>query len=72
MTEVSDLFSVNDAINNAIAELHCTIFFLLASLLAFATASSALSSATHGIELQAFPHCWLVKAAFNCSLVLFH
>ena len=71
MTAVSDLFCENDAINNAIAALHRSIF-LTASPLVFATAASAEASSTHGVELQASPHCWLVKAAFNCISDLFH
>ena len=65
MTEVSDLFCENAAINNAIAALHRSIF-LTASPLVFATAALAEASSTHGFELQASPHCWLVRAAFNC------
>ena len=72
MTAVSDLFCENDAVNNAIAALHCSIFFLLASPLVFAAASSAVSSATQGVVFQASLHCWLVNAAFNCSLVSIH
>ena len=72
MTAVSDLFCENDAVNNAIAVLHCSIFVLLASFLVFAAASLAESLVTQGVVLQASLHCWLVKAAFNCSLVSFH
>ena len=66
MTEVSCLFCENDAINNAIAAWQFSIFFTSAGNAEFATAVSAEASDTHGVELQAAPHCWLVRAAFNC------
>ena len=69
MTAVSDLFCENDAVNNAIAALHCSIFFLLSSPLEFAAAASAVSSATQGAVFQASLHPWLVNTAFNCSSV---
>ena len=72
MTAVSDLFAENDAVNNAIVALHCSIFFLLASPTVFATLSLAVSSVTQGVSLQASLHCWLVILAFNCSSVSIH
>ena len=72
MTEVSDLFCENAAINNAIAALHFSIFFLSAGVASFAAASSAEASVTQGVVLQASPHCWLVKAAFICISASFH
>ena len=66
MTEVSDLFCENDAINNAIAAWQFSIFFTSSGCAAFALVFSAVASVTHGTELHAAPHCWLVRAAFNC------